>query len=329
MRLCLARSGKTGAIRARAPNTISGWGESVNGNIICVGHAALDRVYRIDAFPARPSKVRALEHIESGGGMAANAAAAIARLGGRVELWSRVGADDTGQKIRNGLRQNGVDVRYVEAFEEGRSSSSAIIVDRDGERLVVGTRDINMPAGTSWLPTERVLKASLVLADLRWLEAVRSVFAQARQANIPTVLDADVGGRGALKEILALTDYAIFSGEALCDFLPDLDLKGRLEHVMLLGPRHAGVTLGEGGYVWRDPFGGGQCPAFEVDVVDTTGAGDAFHGAFALALSEQRPIADCARFASAAAALKCTRLGARAGLPRRADVEAFLATQAR
>lgn len=293
--------------------------------IICVGHAAFDRVYRIDAFPERPSKVRALEHIESGGGMAANASVAIARLGGRVELWSRVGADETGQRIRNGLKQAGVDIRYVETFDDGRSSSSAVIVDRGGERMVIGTRDLNMPAGTSWLPLERVSHAALVLADLRWMEAVRSIFARARQADIPTVLDADVGGRDALTEILALTDYAIFSEEALRDYLPDLDEQGRLDRVMLLGPRHAGVTLGDRGYVWRDPFGGGRCAAFDVDVVDTTGAGDAFHGAFAMALSEQRPIAECARFASAVAAMKCTRLGSRAGLPTRADVEAFLA----
>ena len=292
--------------------------------IICVGHAALDRIYRIGAFPPRPTKVRALEHVESGGGMAANAAAAIARLGGKVELWSRVGADEAGRRIKSGLRRAGVDVRYVESFDDGRSSTSAIIVDGKGERLVVGTRDINMPAGTSWLPLERIGSAALVLADLRWLEAVRVVFARARSAGIPTILDADLGGRDALTDILALTDYAIFSEEALSDYLPDMDLQARLDRVMLLGPRHAGVTLGERGYTWRDPFGGGKCPSFKVDVVDTTGAGDAFHGAFALALSEQRPIADCARVACAAAALKCTRLGARSGQPNRPELEAFM-----
>ncbi|MGI9409393.1 MAG: PfkB family carbohydrate kinase, partial [Hyphomicrobiaceae bacterium] len=243
--------------------------------IICVGHAALDRIYRIGAFPPRPTKVRALEHVESGGGMAANAAAAIATLGGKVELWSRIGADDAGRRIKDGLRRAGVDVRYVESFDDGRSSTSAIIVDGKGERLVVGTRDINMPAGTSWLPIERIGNVALVLADLRWLEAVRVVFARARASGVPTVLDADLGGRDALTDILALTDYAIFSEEALSDYLPDLDMQARLDRIMLLGPRHAGVTLGERGYIWRDPFGGGNCPSFKVDVVDTTGAGDA------------------------------------------------------
>jgi sulfofructose kinase len=90
-------------------------------HIICVGHAALDRVYRIEAFPPQPTKVRALEHIEAGGGMAANAAVAIARLGGAAELWSRVGDDNAGHTIRTGLRAERVDVRYVQAFEGARS----------------------------------------------------------------------------------------------------------------------------------------------------------------------------------------------------------------
>ena len=104
--------------------------------IICVGHAALDRIYRIETFPAGPTKIRALEHIETGGGMAANAAAAIARLGGEAELWSRVGDDDNGVRIRRMLMAFGVDARYVQSFEDNRSSTSVILVDDRGERLV-------------------------------------------------------------------------------------------------------------------------------------------------------------------------------------------------
>lgn len=293
--------------------------------IICVGHAALDRIYRIDQFPTAPTKIRALEHIESGGGMAANAAATIATLGGKVELWSRVGDDDAGASIKAGLKRVGVDVRHLETFDGGRSSTSAILVDAAGERLIVGTRDINMPSATSWLPLERVAKAPVILADLRWLEAVRASFQEARKVSTPTVLDADLGARAAMTEILGLTDYAIFSEAALQEFLPGLDQKARLDRILLMGPRHAGVTLGAKGYAWRDTFGGGSCCGFQVDVTDTTGAGDTFHGAFAMMLADGHPIAECARFSCAVAAMKCTRLGARAGLPKRQEVEAFLA----
>ena len=150
--------------------------------IICVGHAALDRIYRIEAFPPEPTKVRALEHVEAGGGMAANAAAAIAKLGGKAELWSRTGDDAAGSAIRAGLKADKVDVRYVQAFDGARSSTSAIIVDGKGERLIVGQRDAGMPSGTSWLPLERIKEADAVLGDVRAARrGLRTVFTRARK----------------------------------------------------------------------------------------------------------------------------------------------------
>jgi sulfofructose kinase len=294
--------------------------------IICVGHAALDRVYRIDAFPPEPTKVRALEHVESGGGMAANAAVAIARLGGKAELWSRTGDDGAGNAIRAGLKAERVDVRYVQGFEGARSSTSAVIVDGSGERLIVGQRDAGMPSGTSWLPLERVGEADAVLGDVRWLEGLRAVFMRARKEKVPTVLDADLGAREALAGILRLTDYAIFCAPALREFAAGATDEERLEHVLSLGPRHAGVTLGRQGYSWREKGTGGRMTSFNINVVDTTGAGDAFHGAFALMVAERRPAPECARLAMAVAALKCTRLGSRAGLPTRAEVDSFMLT---
>jgi sulfofructose kinase len=294
--------------------------------IICVGHAALDRIYRIEAFPREPTKVRALEHVECGGGMAANAAVAIARLGGKAELWSRTGDDAAGSAIRAGLKAERVDVRYVQGFDGARSSTSAIIVDRKGERLIVGQRDAGMPSGTSWLPLERIKEADAVLGDVRWLEGLRVVFTRARKEKVPTILDADLGAREALGGILELTDYAIFCAPALREFAPGGSDVERLERVLSLGPRHAGVTLGREGYLWRERERSAEVPSFEVSVTDTTGAGDAFHGAFALMLAEGRPAAECARLATAVAALKCTRLGSRAGLPTRRELDAFLAS---
>src|SRR6476659_1937205 len=288
--------------------------------ILCVGHSPLDRIYRIEAFPAQPTKVRALEHIEAGGGMAANAAVAVARLGGKAELWSRIGDDSAGTAIRAGLKAERVDVRYIQSFEGARSSTSAIIVDDKGERLIVGQRDAGMPGGTSWLPLERVKEADAVLGDLRWLEGLRAVFSRARKETVPTVLDADLGAREAIGGILKLTDHAIFCAPALREFAPGDSDAERLGHVLSLGPKHAGVTLAREGYLWRERDGGGNVPAFGVSVTDTTGAGDAFHGAFALMLAEGRSSPERARIATAVAALKCTRLGSRAGLPTRGEL---------
>lgn len=293
--------------------------------VICVGHAALDYVYRIDAFPPAPTKVRSLEHIESGGGMAANAAAAIARLGGAVELWSRTGADAAGERIRAFLKADGVDVTYVKAHEGARSSTSAVIVDSQGDRLIIGERDHAMSMDAHWLPLERVTGAAAVMSDLRWVEGTLAAFTAARAQGIPTILDADLGGGGDLLEFLGLADYAIFSAPALETFIEGEDDAARLARVLEMGATHAGVTRGPQGYSWVGKAGDtGHQPAFDLEVVDTTGAGDAFHGAFAWALTQGRPVPECARIAAAVSALKCRRLGARSGLPTRAELDSFL-----
>ncbi len=296
--------------------------------LICIGHAALDYVYRIEAFPESPTKVRSLEHIESGGGMAANAAATIARLGGAVELWSHTGADAASERIRAFLEADGVDVSYVRSHEGARSSTSAVIVDRKGDRLIIGERDHAMSMDAHWLPLERIAGAAAVLSDLRWVEGTRAAFATARSHGVPTLLDADLGGGGDLSEFLRLADYAIFSAPALETFAPGEENAFQLKSVLEMGVKHAGVTRGSKGYFWAGEEGDtGQQPAFDLEVVDTTGAGDAFHGAFAWALAQGLPVPECARVAAAVSALKCRRLGARSGLPTREELESFLCEQ--
>ncbi|MCK5497119.1 MAG: PfkB family carbohydrate kinase [Hyphomicrobium sp.] len=296
--------------------------------IICVGHAALDHVYRIEAFPPAPTKVRSLEHIESGGGMASNAAAAIGRLGASVELWSHIGADEAGVKIRKFLEAEGVDVRHLKTYQGARSSTSAVIVDGKGERLIIGERDHAMPMDAGWLPLDRIAGAAAVLSDLRWVEGTRAAFAEARARGVTTMLDGDLGGGDVIAEFLCLADYAIFSGPALDDFAPGPGDAQRLACVLATGVRHAGVTRGAEGYSWASADGAsGHQPASPVNAVDTTGAGDAFHGGFAWALMQGCEQAECARIAAAVAALKCQRLGARSGLPTLAELKSFLASE--
>ena len=293
--------------------------------IVVIGHAALDRVYRIAEFPARPTKVRALEHIEDGGGMAANAAAAIARLGVPVELWSRTGDDQAGARIRALLATGAVDVSYLRAHPGSRSSTSAIIVDSHGERLVVSERDHAMPMDPGWLPLERLGRTAVVLSDVSWIEGTVAAFERARSLGVPTMADADQGSEHVIERLIHLVDYAIFSAAALDLYLPNLSWPERFDHVLARGVRHVGVTRGPEGYLWRARDGEIRTqPAFVADVVDTTGAGDAFHGAFAWALRAQCDDATCALIASAAAALKCRKLGARAGLPTALELDGYL-----
>jgi sulfofructose kinase len=294
-------------------------------SVIAVGHAALDYVYKIAAFPPSPTKVRALEHIASGGGMAANASACIARLGGKVSLWSRVGDDDAGAIIRQQLVRAGVDTTCVRVFSGIRSPTAAVIVDKRGERLIVSEDDHALPLTPEWLPVSDIATSRVVMSDLTWLEGTEMAFRAARVKNIPTVLDIDLGSGQLLANVIGITDFAIFSAPAFRLFVEGANDRERLARLIGLGVRHAGVTMGAKGYAWINRDGGeGHQAAFHVEAIDTTGAGDAFHGAFALALAEGSEDAECARIASAVAALSCRGLGARAGLPTRAELDRFL-----
>ena len=291
--------------------------------IICLGHAVLDRIYTVASMPSEPVKVRASRCTEAGGGMAANAAVAIARLGGQVALWSRAGSDSAGGEIVAGLAREGVDAAHVRCFAGAVSSTSAILVDAAGERLIVNHRGEGLPDDPGWLPLETVAGQDAVLADARWPQGAVALFAAARAAGVPTVLDADIGSAELLPQILPLTDYCLFSQPGLVEWGGQFQDMA-LQRVHWLGVRHAGVTLGSRGYRWYDRDGQTHQKGFAVDAVDTTGAGDAFHGAFALAIAGRRPAAEAARFATAVAALKCMREGSRAGLPSRAEADAFL-----
>lgn len=295
--------------------------------IIVIGHAALDFVYRIAAFPPQPIKLRALDHITSGGGMAANAAAAAARLGGEVTLWSRIGEDAAGRMIGDELARFGVDTGDLKIVPGTHSATAAVIVDSLGERLIVSEDDRSLPMTPDWLPLDQIKGAGVILSDLSWIEGTRAAFERARALGVPTMVDVDLGSGRLLPEILDLTDIVISSAPAFVRFLPGADTAARLRWLVEQGVRHAGVTRGPDGYQWLDSHGTtGDQPAFAVEPVDTTGAGDAFHGAFAFGLAQGLADADCARLAAATAALKCRRLGARAGLPTLGEVEAFLAS---
>lgn len=284
--------------------------------VICLGLAAQDFTWTVPALPSTMGKHRASGFEISGGGMAASAAVAVAMLGGRASFWGRAGQDAAGQAMRRELALEGVDVSQFRLFQGGTSSASGIMVDAHGERLIVNFRG-EYPAEADWLPDDPG-DAGAVLADPRWPEGAARLFAAARARGIPTVLDADVADDDVFHALLPLTDHAIFSEQALREF-SDSDLKAVAAH----GCRVAAVTRGEKGVDWLQDGQAQHIPAFRVDVVDTTGAGDVFHGAWAMAIAAGADTGDAATFGAAAAALKCTRPGGRAGIPNFNDTLAL------
>jgi sulfofructose kinase len=292
--------------------------------IVCLGLSALDVTWNVERLPAGSGKTRATDHHQGGGGMAATAAVAAARLGAAVSFWGRAGDDAAGHAMREELAGFSVDVRHFRLFDGARSSVSGVIVDERGERLIVNFRGADLPSASDWLPLEAVSGADAVLADPRWPEGALALFQAARGAGMPSVLDADVADAAVFDRLLPHTDYAVFSEPALAAYADGADLAQALRLARGRGCRVAAVTLGEQGVAWDDGASLQRLPAFAVDVVDTNGAGDVFHGALAYALARRWDVRASFRFSAAVAALKCTRPGGRAGVPDLAGAMSFL-----
>ncbi|MDO5642833.1 MAG: PfkB family carbohydrate kinase [Paracoccus sp. (in: a-proteobacteria)] len=285
-----------------------GWARSPA--VICLGLTAQDYIWTMPELPGGIGKHRAAGFDTAGGGMAATAAVAVARLGGRARFWGRAGQDEAGHAMRREMALEGVNVEQFRLFEGARSSVSSVLVDGSGERLIVNFRGGDLPDDSGWLPRDTG-DADAVLADPRWPGGVRHLFSAARARGIPTVLDADVAEKQVFRDLLPLTDHAIFSEQALRGFVG----AAPLDAVAGYGCKVVAVTRGAEGVEWLEKGTRHHQPAFGVEAVDTTGAGDVFHGAWAVAIAAGADTAQAAGFASAAAALKCTRPGGRAGIP--------------
>jgi sulfofructose kinase len=290
--------------------------------VICLGLSALDQVWRVSRlFSGGSQKIKSVEYATMGGGMAATAAVTVARLGAIAAFWGRGGEDAAGREMHQALSEQGVDVSQFRLFPDGQSSVSGVLVDSIGERQIVNFRG-KFPEQADWLPLGEVATASAVLADPRWLAGAVALFKAARAEAVPTVLDADVADAEVFEALLPLTDHAVFSEPALRGFAGSAD-DSELAKIANYGCAVAAVTRGAHGVTWLANDVVHRQPAYAVDAVDTTGAGDVFHGAYALAIGARLAADDAMSFASAAAALKCTRPGGRAGIPTLEDCLAF------
>jgi sulfofructose kinase len=300
--------------------------------VVCVGHTSLDRVFTVEAVVPPPAKVRASSFTELGGGMAGNAAVAIAHLGGTARFWGPAGDDDIADRMHADFVRHGVDATHMRRFNGKNSSHSAILVDARGERLIVNARGDALGVDAGWLPLDTLPACKALLADVRWPVGSKVALEAARRAGIPTVLDGDTAEKEVLDQLAGLADYCVFSEPGFRSFnrgrMGDDDIADGLGAAIALGARVAAVTLGERGCAWLDAGQPGFLhftPAYAVKAVDTTGAGDAFHGAVTLLATEAAPLEAMFRFASAAAAIKVGRAGARS-MPTRGEVEQFLTT---
>lgn len=294
--------------------------------IVSLGIVTLDRIWHAPAIPDRPVKFPATDFRDTGGGMAATAAVAIAALGGEPELWSRVGADDTGARLRRDLAALGVGVDAVRVFAAAVTPCSAAIVDAAGERLLAVFRGRGFDADPGWLPLERLDGAAAAMADVRWAEGATALFEAAARRGIPRILDGDVGDPASLAALAHRADHVVFSHGGLALFAGSDGAEG-LHRAAEKVRGVVGVTLGADGFMWMEQGMVHRAPGFRVAARDTTGAGDTFHGAYALAIARGKTVAEAARFANAAAALKCAKGEGWKGMPTEAEVRALLGEQ--
>lgn len=291
--------------------------------VFCLGIATLDYVYSVETLPTRGEKYRSRDLAVVGGGCAGNASVAIARLGGRSWLATRLADDLSGDRIVADLEAEGVDASASLRAPGLRSPVSAILVDAAGERMVVSYSDPAMPERTGWLPPSLPEGANAVLADTRWGEGALAALQLARKVGVPGVLDAD--RKPPHPDLVATASHVAFSQQALRELSGEDDPRAGLAKVAQDCASWLAVTLGKEGVLFMEDGAVAHIPAFVVETVDTLGAGDIWHGAFALALAEGQGERAAIRFASAAAAIKCTRFGGRLGAPRREEIEGFLA----
>jgi len=295
----------------------------MSAHVLCLGIAVQDYVFSLPEMPRAAEKYRASDFAIIGGGCAANAAVAIVRLGGRASLVTRLGADRLGDDIVAELEAEGVDCTYAARFEGCRSSLSAVMVDAAGDRLIVNYRDPELPEDIAWLPDPGALGLDAVLADARWPAGAAAMMRRARARGLATVLDAEPPVKAA-EDAVSASSHIAFSRDGLAEWSGTDDLDQGLAIAASATGAFVCVTDGANGVRFRRGRENGHSPSFVVDPVDTLGAGDVWHGAFALALAEGRRETDAIRFATAAAALKCTQFGGRAAIPRREQVEHFL-----
>ena len=299
--------------------------------VLVVGSANVDFTVALSRLPQPGETVSGGTLLVNRGGKGANQAVAARRLGAEVRLIACVGADAPGAEIRDALGREGIGVDGVMAADGVATGTALIVVDAEGRNQIAVAPGANRALTVAHLGArgEDFAWADVVVCQLETpLPTVRAALEAARRSGAATVLNpAPVPD--TRPDVLGLVDYLTpNAGEAARLSGVDGDPRRAADALRGGGVGTVVVTLGDAGALGCGPDGMLAVPAFAVAAVDTTAAGDAFNGALAVALAGRRRLADALRFASAAAALACTRRGAQASLPQLGEVERMLATEA-
>jgi sulfofructose kinase len=294
--------------------------------ILCIGMPVRDLTFHTPGVPGRGSKENATAFDEICGGNALNGAIGIARLGGRASICGPMGdvKETSSRFIFEQMAREGIETKHLIHMPGLVTPISAVMIDPSGERTIVTFRDpelwhVKLPDFDTLLDD-----CAAILTESRCAEFCTELCAEAVRRGIPVIVDVDRAM--SLREgLLNASTHLVFSSEPLQETADVTDDAQALKKIAKLTSSFLAGTRGPRGTIWLDEKGAIQeTPAFPVHTVDTLGAGDVFHGAFALAITEKQELRQALRFASAAAALKCTRFGGAFAAPQRAEVEELL-----
>jgi sulfofructose kinase len=295
-------------------------------DVVGVGLNATDTLIMVPHFPAFAGKARFEDEATMPGGQVASAMAACARLGLRTKYMGAVGDDERGRVQLASLAEAGIDATDVKVRRNCATQSAYIIVDgATGERTVLWRRDDALSIEPADIAPEHIACGRLLHIDGHDTPAVARAAAMARGLGIPVTVDVDTIYPG-FDRVLPHVDYLVASAEFPARWTGLRDPFQALETLQKeYGMKVAAMTLGAHGALAREGGRFVYAPAYLVDAVDTTGAGDVFHGAFCYAVLEGMSIGRALDFSNAMAALNCTALGARAGIRGLEEVRALMA----
>ncbi len=302
--------------------------------VTVVGSCNIDLVVRAPRIPAAGETILGGPFFTGPGGKGANQAIGAARLGADVTFVAKLGRDAFGDQAAANLEREGVRLDYVQRTAKAATGVAFIVVDDAGENTIIVASGANAQLTSADVDSAgpALVGADVALFQLESpLATVIHAASMARAAGVKVVLNP-APGRRLEAELLATVDVLTpnetemqLITEMPVETLTQIELAART--LLVQGVKTVVVTLGAKGALAVTQAGARYVPAYKVEVVDTTGAGDAFNAALAAALAESQPLVDAVAFANAAAALQVTKNGATPAMPRRAEVEALMGKQ--
>lgn len=294
-------------------------------DVCALGGICWDYVGIVDDYPELDEKARLTDLIQMGGGLSATALSAVASLGGKAAIFGRIGDDDFGRKCLEAFATEGVSAEFLEVLPGIRSQFAFCVAhSQSGRRSIFYAPGSYERLGPGEVDLEALTDCRALLVDHHHIAAATEAGHYARSKGIPVVADIERVQPGAA-EFVAAVDYPIVPRGFVRALSGEEDLEAGARYFQSLGPRTVIITCGSEGVLAFDQGRRLHQPAFCVEpVIDTTGAGDVFHGAFTYGLARGYSLEENLAFAGAAAAVSCTALGGRGALPTREQVQELL-----